>query len=102
MAQENSRIHSGQEMGECPQVKEALVGAEGAIHLVAMDHIGGYAVRPGFYDIYGATAIPGGVNFTIHSHHATGWNCFYSGGQRISPMLSCHSHPITGLGMCIP
>ena len=49
MAQENSRIHSGQEMGECPQVKEALVGAEGAIHLVAMDHIGGYAVRPGFY-----------------------------------------------------
>ena len=26
MAQENSRIHSGQEMGECPQVKEALVG----------------------------------------------------------------------------
>lgn len=72
MAQEHSRIHSGQEMGECPQVKEALVGAEGAIHLVAMDHIGGYAVRPGFYDIYGATAIPGGVNFTIHSHHATG------------------------------
>ena len=82
MAQEHSRIHSGQEMGECPQVKEALVGAEGAIHLVAMDYIGGYAVRPGFYDIYGATAIPG--------------------GQRISPMLSCHSHPITGLGMCIP
>ena len=72
MAQEHSRIHSGQEMGECPQVKEALVGAEGAIHLVAMDYIGGYAVRPGFYDIYGATAIPGGVNFTIHSHHATG------------------------------
>ena len=39
MAQEHSRIHSGQEMGECPQVKEALVGAEGAIHLVAMDYL---------------------------------------------------------------
>jgi len=72
MAQETGRITSAQETGKCPQVKETLVGAEGAIHLVAMDHIGGYAVRPGFYDIYGATAIPGGVNFTIHSHHATG------------------------------
>ncbi|WP_367932314.1 glycogen debranching protein GlgX [Enterocloster citroniae] len=37
-----------------------------------MNHVGGYDVRPGFYDIYGATAIPGGVNFTIHSHAATG------------------------------
>ena len=56
----------------CPDVKESLVGAEGAIHLVPMNHVGGYDVRPGFYDIYGATAIPGGVNFTIHSHAATG------------------------------
>ena len=28
-------------------------------------------VRPGFYEINGATAIPGGVNFTVHSHGAT-------------------------------
>ena len=56
----------------CPDVKESLVGAEGAIHLVPMNHVGGYDVRPGFYDIYGATAIPGGVNFTIHPHAATG------------------------------
>lgn len=56
----------------CPDVKESLLGAEGAIHLVPMNHVGGYDVRPGFYDIYGATAIPGGVNFTIHSHAATG------------------------------
>ncbi len=41
------------------------------IHLVPFDQIAGFDVRPGFYDIYGATAIPGGVNFTIHSNQAT-------------------------------
>ncbi len=41
------------------------------IHLVPFDHIAGFDVRPGFYDINGATAIPGGVNFTIHSNQAT-------------------------------
>ncbi len=41
------------------------------IHLVPFDHISGYDVRPGFYDINGATAIPGGVNFTIHSNNAS-------------------------------
>lgn len=40
-------------------------------HLVAFDVIEGYEVRPGFYDINGATAIPTGVNFTIHSNQAT-------------------------------
>ena len=43
----------------------------GTIHLVPMDYVGGYAVRPGFYEINGATAIPGGVNFTVYSHGAT-------------------------------
>ena len=41
------------------------------IHLVPMDVISGFEVRPGFYEINGATAIPGGVNFTVHSHNAT-------------------------------
>ena len=41
------------------------------IHLIPMDYIDGFAVRPGFYEINGATAIPGGVNFTVHSHSAT-------------------------------
>ena len=40
------------------------------IHLVPMDHIDGFDVRPGFYEINGATAIPGGVNFTVHSYGA--------------------------------
>ena len=41
------------------------------IHLIPLDTIDGFDVRPGFYDINGATAIPGGVNFTIYSHGAT-------------------------------
>ncbi len=41
------------------------------IHLIPLDHIAGFDVRPGFYEINGATAIPGGVNFTVHSHNAT-------------------------------
>ena len=40
------------------------------IHLVPMDYIAGFAVRPGFYETNGATAIPGGVNFTVHSKGA--------------------------------
>ena len=42
------------------------------IHLVPMDYIAGFAVRPGFYETNGATAIPGGVNFTVHSKGAAG------------------------------
>ena len=41
------------------------------IHMVPLDIIGDFEVRPGFYEINGATAIPGGVNFTVYSHGAT-------------------------------
>lgn len=41
------------------------------IHLAPLDRIAGYQVRPGFYELYGATAIPGGVNFTVQSRGAT-------------------------------
>ena len=41
------------------------------INLIPMDNICGFDVRPGFYEINGATPIPGGVNFTIHSNQAT-------------------------------
>lgn len=40
-------------------------------NLVSLDKIAGFEVRPGFYEINGATAIPCGVNFTIHSNQAT-------------------------------
>jgi glycogen operon protein len=41
------------------------------INLKPLDNINGYDVRPGFYDINGATAIPCGVNFTLHSINAS-------------------------------
>lgn len=50
-------------------IKEVILPR--TIHLVPLDHLDGYDVRPGFYEINGATAIPGGVNFTVHSHGAT-------------------------------
>ena len=44
---------------------------ESKFHLIPLGEIEGFKVRPGIYEINGATAIPGGVNFTIHSHQAT-------------------------------
>jgi len=39
-------------------------------NLVPLDRIESYDVRPGFYGVNGATAIPCGVNFTVHSMQA--------------------------------
>ena len=41
------------------------------VNLVPTDTISGFDIRPGFYDINGATVIPCGVNFTIQSVGAT-------------------------------
>lgn len=40
-------------------------------NLPPVDRIGGFDVRPGFYEINGASVLPGGVNFTVHSQNAT-------------------------------
>lgn len=45
--------------------------SSGTIHMKPLDTIAGFPVRPGFYESNGATAIPCGVNFTIHSQNAT-------------------------------
>ncbi len=42
-----------------------------SIHMIPMDVIAGFEVRPGMYEINGATAIPVGVNFTVHSYGAS-------------------------------
>ena len=39
--------------------------------LKPMDNILGFDVRPGYYDMDGATPVRGGVNFTISSFYAT-------------------------------
>lgn len=41
------------------------------VHMRPIDEVSGYQIRPGLYEMYGATAIPGGVNFTVQSTNAT-------------------------------
>ena len=54
-----------------PEKPEAQLVLPRTIHLVPMGHVDGFDIRPGFYEINGATAIPGGVNFTVYSRGAT-------------------------------
>ncbi len=49
----------------------SLLSSTSGINLVPMDHINGFDIRPGLYDMNGATLIPCGVNFTVYSHGAT-------------------------------
>ena len=39
--------------------------------LKPIDTVNGFQIRPGFFREFGAVAIPGGVNFKIHTHGAT-------------------------------
>lgn len=48
-----------------PEVE--VVAPISRVNLVPMANIAGFDVRPGFYEISGATAIPCGVNFTVSS-----------------------------------
>ncbi len=50
---------------------EKIISSMGSIHMIPMDKIAGFDVRPGLYELNGATAIPVGVNFTVHSFQAT-------------------------------
>ncbi|TCL57245.1 glycogen operon protein [Kineothrix alysoides] len=48
-----------------------IISPLSSIHMVPMDVIDGFQVRPGMYEVNGAMAIPCGVNFTVHSFGAT-------------------------------
>ncbi len=50
---------------------ESFLSPMRSIHMVPMDTIAGFEVRPGMYELNGAIAIPVGVNFTVHSCGAT-------------------------------
>ncbi len=53
------------------QSQGEVITPYGKVNLIPMANIAGFDVRPGFYEINGATAIPCGVNFTVFSHGAT-------------------------------
>jgi glycogen operon protein len=55
------------------------------IHLIPLDRIAGYDVRPGFYEISGATAIPCGVNFTVQSLQAASCELLLFRGKEKKP-----------------
>ena len=48
-----------------------LIAPMSRIHMVPVEFIGDFEVRPGMYEVNGATAIPCGVNFTVYSYGAT-------------------------------
>lgn len=52
-------------------VVNPLIISDQTEQLKPLDRLNGFDICPGFYTINGATAIPGGVNFTIYSHGAT-------------------------------
>lgn len=61
-------------IGTTPEVhasEQKVFAPISSIHMIPMDVINGFEVRPGMYEINGATAIPCGVNFTVHSFGAT-------------------------------
>ena len=53
------------------ETKGLLEAPISRIHMEPMDVINGFEVRPGMYEVNGATAIPCGGNFTVYSYGAT-------------------------------
>ena len=50
---------------------EELITIDTYEQMIPLDVVGGFPVRPGMYDVNGATALTGAVNFTVHSKYAT-------------------------------
>ena len=73
-----------------------------AIHLIPMDTIDGFDVRPGFYEINGATAIPGGVNFTSIPTGRRPWSFCSSSVRPRSPTPCSPFRRATVSAMCTP
>lgn len=44
---------------------------ENEVSVNPMAEIDGFQVRPGMFDVNGATALPNGVSFTVHTHNGT-------------------------------
>lgn len=80
-----------------------LNSPSGQIHMKPMDEISGFQVRPGFYELNGAMAIPGGVNFTRPLHRSpfpVSFSC--STGQKTRPMRPSPFRSTTASATYIP
>ena len=72
---------------------ELLAAPISKIHMIPMDVINGFEVRPGMYEVNGATAIPCGVNFTVYSYGATIGTC-RKNRLRLSEVQACDNRII--------
>ena len=68
----------------------------------AVGEISGYLVRPGMFETNGATPLPVGVNFTVHTSGGTSCELCCSTGERKNRMRCCRFRMNTGSGMYIP
>ncbi len=60
-----------EQIREMPAEEPEELETEDGENLRAMDEIGGFQVRPGFYELNGASAFPQGVNFTLTTYAGT-------------------------------
>ena len=58
-------------MSDSARDDDKVISPMRSIHMIPMDVVDGFEVRPGIYEMNGATAIPCGVNFTVYSYGAT-------------------------------
>ena len=66
-----------------------------------MMEINGFKVRPGFFDLNGASEFSCGVNFTVHTSHGTSCDLYYSIQMKKNHMQSFHSQNLIRSGTCI-
>jgi glycogen operon protein len=64
---------------------DEVIAPMSRVHMIPMDVVNGFDVRPGMYEVNGATAIPCGVNFTVHSYGATGCELLLYNRQENDP-----------------
>ena len=65
-------IYTGRNVPGCLPGNRMVTGeAEAEENLKPLQTVNGFQIRPGFYEINGATGFPNGVNFTLISRSAT-------------------------------
>ena len=72
MAEQNAnRFFAESAGGDGLKFQEHVQIPDVPVAITPMGRIGRYWVRPGRFEVHGATAVAGGVNFTVHTHFGT-------------------------------
>lgn len=62
-------------------------GLEHGKNMIPIHEVGGYYIRPGFYLENGATVIPGGVSFTVHTQRGTSVSLLFYRPDEVEPYI---------------